>query len=730
MTFCSNCGTRFPEGARFCENCGSAVPAQQHPEPASSTGQITSEQLIAAGSAQAGSDEPKRKGRRVLTAVGGVAAVGVLAGVGYVVYDQFSGPNGGAASPTAAVLELSAAADGEDAATALSLLAPGEVGSVADVYRDVQAKAIRDGIAKAGDPFAGFDLALDGVEVQTEELGDDVAAVTVTSGTVSWALDPDLLPGPLRIDSNGDVREAASGSADLVDVTREATDAEPLRIMTVQRDGKWYVSPVTTLLEAWRAEEGLPAPDFSRPLDLAGTGADSATAAVEQAARSVAAYDVDGFLDLVSPEEGAALYQYRDAIVTMLHRDGDLAELQSSGRLSVDDVDATEGDEVDGRVPVTVRSASGSLAADGEYYTWDLDRNCVSYSGDDDSDGGCLDTALADLGLGDDVASRFPALRLLTEEVDGRWYISPLATLAADARDVVAGMDADDVASLLQVPQFGGVDGQLTEGRSVNGSWADHDQQLYEMDVPAGKVLSACVQGGDAYLYRPDGRPVGGATVLADEGGTYRALVYPWEDSATYEVRTRLSDVTDLTVPATVPPAEGGCGGRVLRFPATAGKPLLLSADNGYLGSITSPSGETRYASSGFVPSETGEYTLVVQAEAETTISALPADVLVPGQTVTGSASGSSGTTLKVFAPAESDVTIDVRGVDGFAPNVSLYDADGTLVDQGRGYLSPASVSPYAYVSGLYTVVVRDSYGDPGTFQLSVVESGVAVDKD
>ena len=281
MAYCSECGTNLRDGARFCESCGHAVGAPAAPEPvavgapvgavsaAAGAGSFhppadptphylsPASESYAAEPAAAAPTGPRKSRRGLVTAIGGVAALGVLGGVGYVVYDQLTGPNGGADSPQAAVLELSAAADAEDAVTALSLLPPGEVGPIVNLYEDVEAKATSTGVAVEDDPFAGFDLHLDGVKVQPEQLGEDVAAVTVTSGTVSWTLDPDQLQGALRVGSDGEVRRATEGSADLVEVTRNATEGAPLRIMTVQRDGEWYVSPMYTLLELWRANQGL-----------------------------------------------------------------------------------------------------------------------------------------------------------------------------------------------------------------------------------------------------------------------------------------------------------------------------------------------------------------------------------------------------------------------------------------------------------------------------------------
>ena len=750
MTFCTSCGSRVPEGARFCENCGTAArtpsateqptPPVSAPVPALAPGPVdqpTTEQPVwaatPAAAPAAGAPAPRKSRRGLLTAIGGVAAVGVLGGVGYVVYDQLTGPNGGADSPSAAVLELSAAADGEDAVTALSMLPPGEVGPIVDLYADVEAKATSTGVASAEDPFAGFDLSLTDVQVQTEELGDDVAAVTVTSGTVSWSLDPDQLQGPLRIDSYGEMRTATTGEADLVEVTRQAAAGAPLRIMTVQRDGTWYVSPMYTLLEAWRTDQGLPAPDFSKELDYDGTGADSATAAVEQAAQALAGYDVDALLDLLSPDEAAALYQYRDAVMTAINRDGELAELQYEAQLSVDSLDATEGDEVDDRTPVTVRSASGTVVDDdGDYTSWTLDRNCLTVVDDDgDSEGSCLDEVFTEMGVGSDLASRFPALTLLTQEVDGRWYLSPLATLVGQTRDAVAGMDTDDVAGMLGVPQFGSVEAQLEDGVPVDGSLdGPADLALYEIDVPAGQVVSFCLDGdsdGDVWagLYRPDGRGADYSADLATDGGRYRVMVgnaTGEEGAAPFTLTPVLSSVEDVSLPATVPAASGdACGTRMVRFPATADEPLYITVDGDSPTLIATPSGDHDGGNSLFIATETGEHLLYAQADQEVAIGPIPADMLTVGGSVTGSITSSAGTTVQVYVPAGGYVSIEAYGDGRIYPEITVEDlAEGTTASDWGSISFPAQVYVAPDSPGLYEVVVSDAYGSTGTFQLMI----------
>jgi hypothetical protein len=733
MRFCSSCGTPLREGVRFCESCGAALapPAATPPavhEPAAATEHVPAPVAVLDPPADVGAPvapaAPRRSRRGLLTGIGAVAAVGVLGTVGWFVYDRIAGPNGGADTPQAAVEQLAAAAEAEDAVTALSLLPPDEVGPLVELYQDVEAKATSTKVAAADDPLAGFDLTVDGVTVTTEDLGDDVAAVTVTGGTVSWTVDPTKMQGPLRLDPSGGDRGATEGSADLVEVTQRATDGAPLRIMTVQRDGAWYVSPMYTLLETWRTSQGLPAPDFTAELALDGTGADSPEAVVQDAAQAVATYDVDGLLDLLSPEEAAAAYQYREAITAALYRDGALAELQSEGGFSYDSLDVVAGDEVDGRVPVTVRSAAGGVTdGDGDYTAWRLDGNCLNWTEPDgDSDGGCLPDLLAEEGLGGDLASGFDSLTLLTQEVDGRWYLSPVATAVADLRTVVSGMDADTVASTLGAPQFGGVDGTLEDGTPVTGEvqgW--QGPALYEVAVPAGQVLSTCAEGDVfPYLYAPDGRPLERDAVLATDAGTYRVLVGGQGEgnaASPFTIRAALSSVEEITVPVTVPPVQGGgCGSRLLAFEPTVGEPLLFSTGDESSVQVTTPSGESVWGTA-FVPQESGIHYLSVAADAEVEIGTLTEEVLTVGDSVTVDTSGMAPPTVRVFVPAGQDVRIDVTS--GY-PYAELSTLDGSLVASGDGgFTGTSSLYPPSYESAIYELAVED-LGTTDTVRVTV----------
>jgi hypothetical protein len=729
MKFCTSCGQQLTEGTRFCENCGAAVPQAAAPTPVP-TAAVTAPTAEFAAAPAGRAPAPAVAGkptdhRRLLTVLGVLAAAAVLAVVGYFVVDRLTGPNGGADTPSAAVLELSAAAGAEDPLTALSLLPPEEVGPIVDLYKDVESVAVSSGIASAESPFAGFDLRLDSVRVDVEELGEDVAAVTVTSGSIAWQFDPAKVREPLRMEQDGDLRESSEGSADLVEVAAGATDGAPLRIMTIEQDGRWYVSPMYTLLEAWRVGQGLPAPDFSEPFDYEGTGSDSATAAVEDAVQAVTAFDVDGFLDQLSPGEAGALYRYRATIAAALNRDGLLAEARSEVALNVDAIETSAGEEVDGRVPVTVRTASGSVVAGDDYYDWSLDRNCVSVRDDGGTEGVCLDEAFAEAGLSPEMAAQFPELRILTIEEDGRWYLSPLATLVSSARNAVADLEGDDVLAALGVPQFGTVTGELTEGVPVEGSLADpSDHALYEVDVPAGEVLDVCVDGDvDSRVYGLDRRPSPGGAMTSADGGTYRVLVRGQGSGQGFTVEAATSAVEDLAVPGRLTGSgEDTCGRRVVRVQGTAGQPLMFTSDGDDVPVVTTPSGETA-SGSVLVPTETGEYLVSVAADADFAVEALTADVLAAGDTEIDNLR-----TASFLVSIEAGQTLDIQAYYSMyegSIGMRLTTLDGDLVDAASssrfGYGGSARMSVYSSTAEIYQLTVTGSNATEG-FDVTVGE--------
>ena len=140
-----------------------------------------------------GAPAKRRKGliALALVAVGALA----IAAAGVLVVRAVTGSSGGADSPEAAVADLAGALDAEDPVAALAAMDPDEVEAVGDVYETAAARATELGFAPGEKTLGGVDIGVVGVTYETEDLGDDVARVSLTAGQADLAVDPGAL-GP------------------------------------------------------------------------------------------------------------------------------------------------------------------------------------------------------------------------------------------------------------------------------------------------------------------------------------------------------------------------------------------------------------------------------------------------------------------------------------------------------------------------------------------------------
>jgi hypothetical protein len=124
--------------------------------------------------------------------------------------------------------------------------------------------------------------------------------VTATSGTLSASLDPQAFPF-------GDKVRQLVGDDEGVGAARWTLGetGQLAQLMTVQRDGRWYVSLEYTLAEYVRQSSGweLPGPVSRTPV-----GFDSAEAAATGFYDRLGALDLQGALDTFAPGEDAAAW--------------------------------------------------------------------------------------------------------------------------------------------------------------------------------------------------------------------------------------------------------------------------------------------------------------------------------------------------------------------------------------------------------------------------------------
>ena len=389
--------------------------------------------------------------------MGVVAAVTALVGAGSFTTYSFlaAGRDGGAATPEEAVTNFVSAAEHEDVLGMIDVTLPEEVGVLRDAVTSVTSDATRlQLLSDSFDPAAvtGIDISVDDLTLDTNYLEGGLAVVTAKTGTLNVSFDPQAFP------FGSTVREllVASAQAHRTSTDLAAAGTQP-SLMTVQRDGRWYVSVEYTLAEYIRQSTGLEMP---APLVRSPIGFDSPEAAANGFYDRLAALDLQGVLDTFAPGEDAPAWlaqSWLPAANAAIERGRAAGWTVAISGLTYD----TTGDgsrrtlnpvtfKVAGTLPAGVGQSDSGTSADVGPVPFSIDHadGCTIYRGEGATrlfglepsqqvkqvDGGYQVCAPA-LSGGSGLLllagglSNLPAVSVV--ESGGKWYVSPLGTVLA-----------------------------------------------------------------------------------------------------------------------------------------------------------------------------------------------------------------------------------------------------------------------------------------------------------
>ncbi|OZM72517.1 flagellar basal body protein FliL [Amycolatopsis antarctica] len=409
--------------------------------------------------------EPPRKGRRGLV-VGLVIALVALVGGGVTWFAVAQGDSvaAGSANPTEAATNLVNSLGNGDVVGLLSTLAPAEASLFTDPIEEATTELKRlqvlDGNA---DP-----AALSGVELKTENLVfDDAAAEKVndhltitklTGGTLT--VTADLSKIPLAKDfidaalSDRDRRELEQGpQTQTIDIGKEVREeGQPVRIATVNVDGEWYPSMLYSIADYALLEEGKPWPQQS----IAANGAGSSEDAVKQMLQAALDADVSRVIELLPPDEMAVMHDVGPAIVEAVGRE------EPSGA-TVDTL-TTETAPITGGTRATV-TAVEMTGPNGEKASITKSGDCYEMASEGRTERLCASElaemaeqeasdklppevrdVLVDLGAG--VMEQ--GLGVVTTEVEGKHYVSPIRTFTEAGMTVLRSLQPEDVKALIR----------------------------------------------------------------------------------------------------------------------------------------------------------------------------------------------------------------------------------------------------------------------------------------
>lgn len=392
---------------------------------------------------------PTRPRPPVLRWVAAGVVFALLLTAGFVVHrtvlSQFVG---GAWSPEDAVRQVVAALESGDTTKIGLLIPPDEVAGLSEVtaeYDRILAEIGDDGadtsMLQSTDAYA---VDVENLELESAVEQHDLTKVSIVNADITVSWNPDELPDQLRDRYFPQGTEADDATIEIRgdDITVDGEE-QPLTVdgeevapfvMTVQRDGAWYVSPIFTTLQYLSENEGYttsPAPTSP--------GADSPTEAarafVDGLADTLASEDVTSLADTLAGVEGKALLTYQD----MLNSDFDTG---GSDELTVDEAEF-DVLSVDGTT-ARVKPTSFRLTwEDGQEVQWD--GQCLSVKATGDSEKYCTDD--------EDTLGPFAPLvdrlgYLVAVRSDGGWKISISRTVFTMMADVLSWVGDNEMPLL------------------------------------------------------------------------------------------------------------------------------------------------------------------------------------------------------------------------------------------------------------------------------------------
>jgi hypothetical protein len=383
----------------------------------------------------------------------------------------------------------------------LDNLAPGERNALEPGLEDIFGQLKRIGVLSSTadiSDITGLHISEQGLATSTDQLTPDVAAVTVSGGTNSEAVDPSQLP--LASYFQGLVDKAMNNRSESTTGPNSGKDT----LGTVKVDGGWYVSlGYSIAINALRSSGQTGAPPATGQLQP--VGASSPQGAVQALFSSVSQFDLTGLLAGLDPEELAAVDDYAADWLPSAQTALDKVRGQVSisfGNLSfsTEQVDGGTLVKVGSGLTLSVKTHAGDLEyANGCYTvtgtgTGTPEHQCISKG--DQYEGKLLDLLPpAVQPIFKRLTTMKPDTGLVTVEENGKWYVSPTRTYLDAISTELSEFQPGDIQTIIQNASGIGNAFEKYEQQEMNG------QGLFKL--PSGKlgtVLHAADPGAEFAL--------------------------------------------------------------------------------------------------------------------------------------------------------------------------------------------------------------------------------------
>ncbi len=422
---------------------------------------------------QPGPTPPPVKNRTpvLITAIAVVVALVAAAAVYFfAIRDTDTSTASGADTPQDSVSALFTTLSNSDPIGLADRLDPAEASLFTDLNTDVITELKRLEVlspAASADTMTGTTITVQGLTFDgaPEVINENLQIVKLTGGTVTVSSDPNNIPLSDKIkDAFGTEIDQAQPQSQTVNIAEAVAenDGKPFRVATVQRGGEWYVSLFYTIADNAVHEAGLPNPTAADAIPA--KGQDSAENAAKALVDAAAAGNLNDVIAVLPPDEMGVLHDYGKLLIEQADADGLNSDMTDLG-VTVDEVTWTTS-EVTGGTKVSL--ASLKLTAEGQTVTLtrDVEAGSVTLTVPGEPavtlDETTIDSYLGDaLGSGDldpqllDIIKRefkqIIGLGIVTVEVDGQWYVSPVRSFSDVFVSLLKGLEPGDVDYLISL---------------------------------------------------------------------------------------------------------------------------------------------------------------------------------------------------------------------------------------------------------------------------------------
>jgi hypothetical protein len=454
---------------------------------------------------------------------------------------------GGASSPEDAVNQAIAAIEKGDARQLALMLPPDEVAGFDDLQKqfDRISHALGEGADLSGlNAAQAFHVRVDNLKLSTHDEQSGLTKVSIENADINASIDTSKMSPSMKknFDKDGSgtqnatvtIRGASVTTDGRTKTVRVGGHAQPPFVMTVERDGSWFVSPFFTAFQynseqmGYKTSPARSVPGFQSPV-AAAEGYLSALATMVQTR------DISPLADASGGFEGRLFQTYREFFN---------AGLSESGSSGIESIAITESKftllSVDGST-ARVRPDRIAVTATrkGKTGRFELSDSCLSVDVGSSNERYCLD---------DPRASMFkPLIERLTYFVavraDGGWKLSATRTLVSWFTDVLSWVgdaelpilkalmhgDPAEFVNSAKVAATVRIDDTATVSISPIGPYLDGGYVVVDVPNPEGdEFMVSCRAKGKqcevVTIISPSGEPQ--SHIAGGESGDYKAVIF------------------------------------------------------------------------------------------------------------------------------------------------------------------------------------------------------------